>query len=1097
MPGDKIERQNIFSAEGKRMPPAERPMKYTGVRAERYATIRLAGLAPDVRRDAIKKLNTQERRAVRLREKREAAAVERERLREAEERRQEVLREAERRRRAEEVRIARNARRRERRENQRINANMIVDIERTGGWDRDARDGLEAYLYGTRQAPGVLRRLVGQKKIYMQIAVDGVIVKNTPELYDIRGNDAEGIYWESIHNFITEYVDGTEINRLGQYGEDGDYEAFPENARVRFIILVAQTIPSGRIQQMYLDGSNHCVLDTLATLWRSMAENSESDGSMKRCFQIARRLEGLKTTYPDGVPEGMDMEAVARVAHRCIVIHDIVGNEIKRYNDRSPKKFYFTNTRINHLEAGRLTMDKQYERITAAEIMKILREHDKDDVFYLWSGCMKTGICSTLRSVRGCWAVFNEDYDLFKEFSETLGINNYGVDAVKHSSLNEFLLESRVINSAPTPLCDNPDDLDGVIHVDVEKAYTQHRFAPVYRGFLGHITDYVKLPYDLEAGKFLENHVGVYKFSVLNTPCALLQTLGIKKGLQYVLPSVEIEYFMKMGLEVRLIAGAWGSTFDIEYNAEMLKDRRYCIWAGKLGMDKCNNTYTFKGDIEWARCLRDMLGEENVLYFGELGMISVCIPKKGYKTRHHILAFITSYTRMNLLATMQKVEGTLVKVVLDGLYFRGELPDIELPIHKDKEKIIHKRFREHWYYPSTVNTADWEAYNEKIDTPHGYVRNVCVLTGAGGTGKSHSVLMRKSIPRVLYVVPSNVLGRKMREKWGVEYTTIHKLIGIDSGDFKCRAFREDHYEPAVIFIDELTMIDKSWIEKALAMYPNTRFYIAGDVDGDRWYQCRNGHPGKFSEIWLPTDVIVEKFELMRPMDCPGYEFNPHIPGEVMGYCLECKTDLYWDIPAYHLYDTQICVECYTPENQRRLDIKYSGCNPVRHRESPKLPRNHTDNKYYYCVEYTVDYRSKDEELKAFKVDVRREMREVFTDGGQLNANRVASYVRKNYATVPFADAVKMFASGDVWIAGTHKTNQKLLDAGVISGYFNKQKEIVAEGDGEARGSFTTHSFQGLTLETERVFVSLDFFEYAMLYTSISRVCRMSQLVIVN
>jgi len=462
-----------------------------------------------------------------------------------------------------------------------------------------------------------------------------------------------------------------------------------------------------------------------------------------------------------------------------------------------------------------------------------------------------------------------------------------------------------------------------------------------------------------------------------------------------------------MGLEVRLIAGAWGSTFEIDYTPVMMENRRYCTWAGKLGMDKCDNTYTFKGDAVWASCLKNMLGEDAVFFFSELGMICVRIPKKSYKTKHHILAFITSYTRMNLLETMQKVDGSLVKVVLDGLYYRGVLPDIELPIHKDKEGKKHIGFRNHWYYPAKVDVSEWEAYDATIDTPVGFVPNVCVLTGAGGCGKSHSILTRKSIPKILYVVPTNVLGRKMRAKHGMDYTTIHKLIGIGEGDYKCRPFHEDHYEPAVVFLDELTMIEKEWVEKALEMYPRTRFYIAGDVDRDRWYQCRNGHPGKFSEIWMPTDK-------------------------------------------------------------------------------------------HYVKEYLTDYRAQDQELKDFKQKVRFVMRSVFTDGGQNDANRVAGYVRKNYKITPFDDAVAMFSAGDVWIAGTHKTNEKLLKAGVVSGYMNGRKEIVAEEEkgAEKRGSFTTHSFQGLTLETERVFISLDFFEYAMLYTSISRVCNMSQLIIV-
>jgi hypothetical protein len=1002
MNSDKIDARNIFSAQGKEMPRAEQPMNYTGVRVERYQTARAGRQALGVEgyRRAIRDLNVQERRAVAQRTRREAQAAVREAARALEEARIEREHQVARERRREEVRVARNLRRRQARAVATARRdNVVLDISRRGGWTTpdemgDARVG----DFAAEALPAIMAactRLIGVRRAYIHITIDGELLRQ--ELITPRGHDARAVYFNSVRPFLYEAGSDLEGNLL---------TGLDENQIVRLVIMVSDEIPIGRVLQRYLDGVNHCVLEPLAMLWKSMGDNSESPASAKRCHQISRRLMGLKSTYPTGVPEGLDMEAVARVAHRCLVLHDILGNEIKRYNAKSNKYFYFTNTRINHLEEGRLTLDKMYERVTASEISKILIEHDKDSVFYLFSGNAMTGECQTLRSVRGCWAVFNEDYDLFQKFNEETGVDKYGIDAVRHSSLNEFLLESRVINSAPTPLCDNPNDMEDVQQIDIEKAYTQHKFAPVYRGFLGHITDFVVLPRIDDVGEFLESHVGVFRFGVVNEPCALLKTLGIKKGMFYTLPSPEIEYFMGMGLVVRLMAGCWGSTFDIAYSAEMLENRRYCMWAGKLGMDKCDNSYTFKGDKEWASCLRDMLGEDNVSYFAELGMISVSIPKKGYKTRHHILAFITSYTRMNLLETMQKVDGTLVKVVLDGLYYRGNLPDIKLPIHKDKKNIVHAGFREHWYYPARSDISEWESYDKTIDTPAGCVKNVCVLTGAGGTGKSHSILSRKSIPRVLYVVPTNMLGRKMRAKWGCEYTSIHKLIGNDSGDYKCRPFYEDHYEPAVVFLDELTMIEKGWVEKALAMYPNTRFYIAGDIDADRWYQCRNGYPGKFSDVWLPT-------------------------------------------------------------------------------------------KEHYCKEYTTDFRSRDSELKEFKQKVRFVMRNVFTDGEQMDANRVAGYVRKNYTITPFDEAVAMFQVGDVWIAGTHKTNEKLLAAGVVSGYLNAQKEIVMEGEGEKRGSFTTHSFQGLTLETERVFVSLDFFEYAMLYTSISRVCTMSQLVIVG
>jgi hypothetical protein len=379
-----------------------------------------------------------------------------------------------------------------------------------------------------------------------------------------------------------------------------------------------------------------------------------------------------------------------------------------------------------------------------------------------------------------------------------------------------------------------------------------------------------------------------------------------------------------------------------------------------------------------------------------------------------------------MIDSMEQIEasgGELIKVILDGIYYRGEVVDIEIPHKNNKDMKRHIGFKDTWYSPCTnhgvnaVNTQLWDNMDARFDIPAGKVPNVVVLTGAGGTGKSHSVLQNGTIPKVLYVVPTHILGRKMKLKTGCEYTTIHKLIGVklkegSSETEKTRSYRDEFREPACIFIDELTMIEKSWIDKAIEMYPNSKIFIAGDVDTNQWYQCRNGYTGNFSKVWMPT-------------------------------------------AAHHI------------------------------------------------VDYTTDYRAKDQDLKDLKLAIRAEMKRIFT-GETVDIARmrifIKDYISKHAClkSCSFEEGASMFLKGDIWIAGTQKTNKLLLEKGVSSGYINKYKEIITEEEegAEKRGSFTTHSFQGLTLESERVFISLDFFEYAMLYTSISRVCNINQLVII-
>jgi hypothetical protein len=80
-----------------------------------------------------------------------------------------------------------------------------------------------------------------------------------------------------------------------------------------------------------------------------------------------------------------------------------------------------------------------------------------------------------------------------------------------------------------------------------------------------------------------------------------------------------------------------------------------------------------------------------VFYYPELKMILIRVKKLSYTTNHHILAFITSYTRINMIEMMEKVEGSLVKVILDGLYYTGTIGELSVP-WKDKKIKTHSGF---------------------------------------------------------------------------------------------------------------------------------------------------------------------------------------------------------------------------------------------------------------------------------------------------------------------------------------------------------------------------------------------------------------------
>jgi hypothetical protein len=157
----------------------------------------------------------------------------------------------------------------------------------------------------------------------------------------------------------------------------------------------------------------------------------------------------------------------------------------------------------------------------------------------------------------------------------------------------------------------------------------------------------------------------------------------------------------------------------------------------------------------------------------------------------------------------------------------------------------------------------------------------------------------------------------------------------------------------------------------------------------------------------------------------------------------------------------------------------------------------TPGNKYETVHYSVDYRAQDQQLKDLKTAIRAEMKRVFYDGGNGDAVVVKKWLFENYKTVTGTEALEMHKQGDIWIAGTHEINKKLLARGIVSGFKNTNGSIDFEKGDEKRGSFTIHSFQGLTFSSGKIFICPDVFEYAMTYTAISRATSIDQIVIIR
>lgn len=797
-----------------------------------------------------------------------------------------------------------------------------------------------------------------------------VIIRNGASV-----QDSELLYFPKYKDFRKQFI---------EYVEGEDRWIF-ETGDV-LVVLRATTISAERIVQRFRDGISHCVFTPILTKLRESLENGSSKEYKRKVSNRIRAVEELSKTYAEGVPVD-NMEEVALATGYRIEIRDLFGKKLYIFNEKAKRGVLrFKNLRENHLDEDHFTSDDAFVNV-GAETMKQLYDEAcikwRDEKQFFHFEFIEDGIPKKLYTINGAYALRNEDYMAGVEFTKSIELNKYAFNASKYPEVNAFIKEGRIVNSQVFAF--NEKEPTG--HIDMPKAYTQFKKCAWYAGFMGVVHQWRTGQFDRA---FIEENIGIYRCKI-NCESAEHANLFTKLGLSgwLTLPSVEILYLMDSGCSFEIVAGAWGSRFDFEFTPEMLVNRRYCHWSGRLGMENWHKTYSFYSSKEWASHLKC---DYDASYWERDGICSVKIPKNNVYTFHHIFAFITSYVRIQMMEAMKKFKiDNLCKVLLDGIYFTGEKPAgldwfVEKPIRE------HTYSGEPWYAPCEV----------ACNFPSMWITRNTLLTGQGGAGKTYKVMTDTGFNRILFVTPCHVLGGDVAKKYGVSYTTIHKLIGID-----CRPFKEENAYPPVVLIDEVTQISKEWIDKVFELYPSSLIILAGDLNMKQWFQCRNGTPGNYSTVWKPSGVDVI-----------------HIAG---------------------------------------------------------------------------DRRSRDAELASLKLRVRSEMERVFVDGDTNEEFHMRDWALKNLKITPFFDACAMFSKGDAWIAGTHKTSDNLMRMGIVSGYYKKGGFIsFEEKEGyEKRGSFTVHSFQGRTLESGKIFISVnDLFEYAMLYTAISRAVSFSQLVFV-
>jgi hypothetical protein len=704
-----------------------------------------------------------------------------------------------------------------------------------------------ASLYGFAQ------RLAdsAEKRVTVRLRINGAFVRSVD--YDFTGRSAAAIHADLARTLY--FWSGSDQTST-VFAVDQTGNPWPSGTKIDLAVYVrGKRVPAKKMIQMFAEGAVNCVAGPVAALYDQMAANEEiAKTTRKRYRAYARVAREFGAKYPLGIPEGAPMEEFAQKVARQIRIYDVFGNVYQTYNEKNSRIFKFTNTRANHVDQNNITWDEKPTEVTREEMDAIVESHFGQ--FYTFVDG-DVGV-KTLRSARGTWKVAG---DLEKAYEQMNAENNMRwatVDRVKYPRAADWLRASVGLVANTVRLAEG----EPTGHIDMTRAYTQGKACRWYAGYLGVVHRWGRVGAVADVDTYLKDHFGIYTFVVLKNPVDLLKRLGLVEGAKFALPSPELRYYISIGLEVRLETAVWGAPMDLTYHAGMFEKVKgpsgqlvapYKTWAGCLSYDRPTQEFKFKGTEEWAQHLTAIDGEDRVRWDGASGTISLVMPKRISPTKHHVLASIVSYVRIQMIEAMMTVPE-VVAVQLDGIFYRGDLSEMPKGFtHKEAELPAEHGFTDAWFKPFEVDDAWMPLTDERL------LRN-CYLTGQGGCGKTYSVMTDIGVNDPVHIVPQHSLGQDTVAKYGAHYLTYHRLAGVD-----CQSFKEQTgYIPKVCVLDEITQVEAEVIEKILALYPDTLFYLAGDVerraDGTLMgFQTRNGTPMEGYSVLFDKPLPVVPF----------------------------------------------------------------------------------------------------------------------------------------------------------------------------------------------------------------------------------------------
>jgi hypothetical protein len=864
--------------------------------------------------------------------------------------------------------------------------------------------------------------------------------------------------------------------------------------------------PEDRIHQNFTQGTTNCVLEPMIRYYNSKRQEFVEKGnknSAKTYIRYGNKLKELSKIYDgdkNGIPETM-LQCICDDLNCSIHIYDIFRNCTKEYEGKNTKHtFKLINTKFNHVDEYKDINELDNILVNSFDEMQnkyIELINDNEHFIYKRNS---TNISEII--TKDEIYTIDDDYKrIASEFTKKINIKKIcAIDSIKNPELVDYLKDGCHI----TGCRDYINDIDSyrgteLNDLDHEKSYTQFKSCKYYKGFMPKPSDIFRQLLTIQRKdykQFLNSNIGIYTISIepyeewTISPNIMnhFKKLNVYKENTYItLPCVEILFLIDCGVKLTLIFGCYSPKdckFEFEFTEEMINNRvvlpsgnkekkmgprYYAKWSGCLGHASTNEFVYCRNDPE---ILKIMYNHYTIDKFQQLGKLEgrVMTKKTHTNTYHHVLAFITSYSRIQLFEQLFEFDYEyIIRVNTDGFFYRCKptknqvLKQLKLNNNENKlnkKELINKLFKISpnnilfTFSPKIHNNfrqkdngiikenIQWECflsgcqpgitYNQCYNLPESYMSQYILKLGCGGGGKTYSALIDKGYFNPVYVAPSHKLLRaKKKDFENIIPITLSKLCG-SSGKNGCLPYY-DKYSPSVIICDEVTQYTNEQKKHIKKTYKYSKIIFCGDINEDgTMYQlpCVEGEPFKIDDF-----DTVENYNVNRR--CKDEKLLTLLT--IMRQCIEQGES------SHHVAKCLLKNKCFKIIDSNQVQNDYNIEDYILCSR-----RNCTKHKNENC----------NCDNKNFTIEWTNKLKKLWCD-------------KKYYITKKSGD----YCTGDIII-------QKNSE--------NKPKNCIE------RHAFTCHAIQGETIKNKKIFIDTrQLFDNTMLYTAISRAEYWDQIYLIK